>query len=124
MLTDRSGALKGKNVLIVEDEAFVAMALESAFSDAGAKVLGPAATLDEAMELTSSGKIDAAILDIDLAGLDVYPAADILVERNVPFVFQTGHGQRSELKIKYPDVRVCKKPVSRKDLIAALAELF
>ncbi len=124
MSIDAFPGLQGKRILIVEDEAFIAMALEAAFEEAGATVVGPAATLDEAMHLTASKELDGAVLDIDLAGLDVFPAADNLVKRQVPFVFQTGHGQRRELKINYPEVRVCKKPIARDDLLRALAELL
>lgn len=124
MSIDAFPGLQGKRILIVEDEAFIAMALEAAFEEAGATVVGPAATLDEAMHLTASKELDGAVLDIDLAGLDVFPAADNLVKRQVPFVFQTGHGQRRELKINYPEVRVCKKPIARADLLRALAELL
>lgn len=115
--------LNGKKILIIEDEAFVAMALETAFEAVGSIVVGPAATLAEAINLSENADVDVAIVDIDLNGLDVFPAADILVKRNIPFLFQTGHGQRRELGADYPDVPVCKKPISRKDLIAAVTEL-
>ncbi|MCQ8186005.1 response regulator [Parvularcula maris] len=117
-------SLRGLRVLIVEDEAFVAMALEEGFEKAGAEVVGPAATLAEATEYAEAEKIDAAVLDIDLAGLDVFPAADILRRRGVPFVFQTGHGQRRELAADYPEVKVCKKPVSPKALVEVVHELL
>lgn len=99
------------------------MALETAFEEVGAIVIGPAATLAEAVDLCEHADVDVAVVDIDLNGLDVFPAADILLKRNIPFLFQTGHGQRRELQADYPAVPVCKKPVSRKELIAAVAEL-
>jgi CheY-like chemotaxis protein len=117
-------SLHGRRVLIVEDEAFVAMALEEKFEAAGAEVVGPAATLAEATSFAESEEIDAAVLDIDLAGLDVFPAADILKRRGVPFIFQTGHGQRRELAADYPEVRVCKKPVSARDLVEVVRDLL
>jgi DNA-binding response OmpR family regulator len=115
--------LSGRRVLIAEDEAFIAMALEEGFAAADAVVVGPAATLVEAVDLASTAELDAAVLDIDLAGLDVFPAANILRRRGVPFIFQTGHGQRRELAIDYPDVEVCKKPVRVSQLVAVVAGL-
>jgi CheY-like chemotaxis protein len=122
-MTEQERPLSGRRVLIAEDEAFVAMALQEKFAAAGAEIVGPAATLAEASAAADTDVLDAAVLDIDLAGLDVFPAADKLRSRGVPFVFQTGHGQRQELKLDYPEVLVFKKPVRASDLIAAVSEL-
>lgn len=117
--------LGGRNILIVEDEVLVAMDIEYALSDLGANVIGPAPTLANAMDYVSSGnKIDAAILDIDLAGEDVFPAAAVLHQRDVPFLFHTGHGLSIDVSTMFPTVQLCTKPMKMNRLLAELAALL
>lgn len=120
---DDLSVLAGRRVLLVEDEAFVAMDIQFALQDAGAQVVGPCASLSATIAAARDGGFDAAILDIDLGGNDVFPAADILRDADVPFVFHTGHGQRRELIEDYPDAPVCKKPVGSDRLLNALAAI-
>ena len=84
---------RAARVLVVEDEMLVAMVLEDQLADAGFKVVGPAFSVEEAMRLAASEPLDGAVLDINLAGEKVYPVADLLAARNVPFVYVTGFGQ-------------------------------
>ena len=115
------GRLAGKRVLIVEDEALVALDLQFALEDEGATVLGPALSLPDAIDLiTRETDIDGAILDVDLAGLQVFPAADLLRARDVPFVFHTGHGSRASLSELFPGSLTCSKPTLPSTLISAL----
>ena len=81
-------------VLIVEDEMCLAMLLQDLLEDAGYNVL-MAARLPAAVALAESAEIDAAILDINLAGTEVFPAAEVLRGRGVPFVFTSGYGCKS-----------------------------
>ncbi len=113
--------LDGVTVLLVEDEALVAMDLQDTFEDHGAQVIGPAVSLSEAMTLAQDGTVDVALLDIDLRGKDVFPAAEILEAREIPFAFHTGHGTRAELTMRFPSAPVCKKPASSSDIIRTLA---
>lgn len=114
--------LLGKRVLIVEDEALLAMELQFAFEDAGAQVLGPALSRDAAFAMVEQrGDIDIAVLDVDLAGRDVYPVASLLRERGVPFLFHTAHGSREELRTLFPDAPTCIKPAPPERLIEQLA---
>ena len=125
--TCSSGArerLAGKRVLIVEDEALLAMDLQFAFEDEGAEVIGPALSLEHALRAISSAEaIDGAILDVDLAGRDVYPVARKLTERGVPFVFHTGHGSRIKLAEMFPGSITCTKPTLPETLIDTLLRL-
>lgn len=84
--------LAGLRVLVVEDDAMLAMALEMALSDLGCEVVGLASNLADAAPLATQAAIDGAILDVNLAGEKVYPIADILAARHIPFVFATGYG--------------------------------
>lgn len=114
--------LLGKRILIVEDEALLAMELEFALVDEGAEVVGPALTLEAALDLIESGlAIDCALLDVDLGGKDVYPAAQLLVKRNIPITFHTGHGSPRELAQLFPGSQTVLKPSRTAALIDRLA---
>jgi CheY-like chemotaxis protein len=89
--------LRDKRVLVVEDEAIVAMLVEDELIDEGAKVIGPASSVEEALRLieetASDGGLSAAVLDIQLDGERVSPVADRLAALGVPFLFATGYGE-------------------------------
>lgn len=80
--------LRGVHILIVEDEWMLAGDLARYFSNMGAIVLGPAATIEQASVHTEAA--EAAILDVNLNGRRVFPIADELMRRGVPFVFFSG----------------------------------
>jgi len=116
--------LLGRRILIVEDEAMLAMDLEFTFEDEGAEILGPALSLDAAQKLIDSEpEIDAAVLDVDVGGHDVFPVASRLVERGVPIVFHTGHGSREELDALFPGAVTCTKPTLPAELVMQLRRL-
>lgn len=86
--------LSGRNILIVEDEALVAMLLETILEDMGCTPVGPASTVDEGLALIEGGAtIDAALLDVNVAGVKIFPIAEALAARSIPFVFSTGYGE-------------------------------
>ncbi len=114
--------LTGRRVLVVEDEALVAMLVEDALLDAGAAVLGPAATVSEALLLLSKENPDVAVLDLNLAGETSTPVADVLAQRGVPFVVATGYGAEG-LPPSHSHVPVLAKPYDPDDLTAALSRL-
>lgn len=118
-------ALSGRRILIVEDEAMLALDLEFAFEDAGAHVLGPAVSLEQALALIGGlPEIDVAVLDVDLAGKPVIPVAEALAAIGVPFVFHTGHGDRIDLLARFPGARLLMKPVLTARLVAEVASLL
>lgn len=89
-----SQPLSGRRVLVVEDESLVAMLLETILEDMGCLPVGPASTVDEGLAMAVDGeRLDAALLDVNVAGREVFPIADALRERGVPFVFSTGYGE-------------------------------
>jgi len=122
---DESEKLLGLDVLIVEDEAMLALDLTFAIEDAGAQVVGPVHSLDSGLELVNSAdfRVDAAVLDVDLAGKDVFPIAERLRALGVPFVFHTGHGDRQHLQSMFPGCTVCTKPTLSDELIGELHRL-
>ena len=103
------GGLAGLRVLLVEDEPIVALALMGALRSFGCEVVGPAYDLTQA-ELLSQGPLDGAILDVNLGDKKVFPVADILAEREIPFCFVTGYGVAG-LRPGDLDRPVLQKPV-------------
>ena len=91
MLRER-GVLSGVNVLVVENEWIIADDFCRVLVSEGAQVIGPAGTLTHALALVNRCRIDAAVLDVHLSDdCDVYPIAEFLRSRNVPFLFATGY---------------------------------
>lgn len=92
--TQGGDALQGLKVLVVEDETLVAMLLEDMLQDHGCEVAGSASRIAQAKELIEDPSMDiqAAILDVNLAGEPSFPLAELLAAKGVPFVFATGYG--------------------------------
>ena len=114
-------SLAGVKVLIVEDAALLAMELDSAFSDAGAKVVGPAYELAEALKLVEQ-PLAAAVLDANLNGHLVTPAAERLRARGVPFLFATGYGEAAGAPGGF-GAPIIRKPYDVSAVVAAVAQL-
>ncbi|MBA4759032.1 HWE histidine kinase domain-containing protein [Sphingosinicella sp.] len=115
-------AIKGR-VMIVEDELLVGMELSRALRDEGWDIMGPAGTLEEAFALL--GQEDpphAAILDINLNGQFVYPVADLLRAREVPFLFCSGY-ETAPSDDRYRDSMIIKKPMNLNVIIQELERL-
>lgn len=87
-------ALTGLRLLIVEDEAMVAMMVEDMLADLGCVVVDVAGTLARGLALVADRALalDGAILDVNLGGDKVYPVAAALTARGIPFIFATGYG--------------------------------
>jgi len=113
------GALAGKRILLVEDEFFVAMALEELLRSLGCHVVGPSGELDEAVGLAGAEALDAAVLDVDLRGRAVFPVAEVLAERGIGFVLATGH-EADALPESFRDVPRLRKPFQAREIQSAL----
>jgi len=86
--------LNGRRVLVVEDESLVAMLLETILEDMGCTPVGPASNIDDGAAMArDTTELDAALLDVNVAGRQVFPVAEALKARGVPFVFSTGYGE-------------------------------
>ena len=120
MTSSAAGSLSNSRVLVVEDEFYIADEMASALRKLGAEVVGPVPTKDKALALLASeDTIDAAVLDINLKGQAVYPVADALTERGVPFVFATGY-DRAAVPPEYHRVPLWEKPFNPQALAQAL----
>lgn len=112
--------LAGCRILVVEDEYILADWLSTELEEAEAVVLGPAATLADALDIIGSEQsIHGAILDVDLGGEPVFPAAELLIQRHNPIVFTTGHDAAS-IPLRFQHVDRCEKPVSFRRLVSAI----
>jgi CheY-like chemotaxis protein len=110
-------------VLVVEDETMISMLIEDMVCDLGAEVVGPAAKFEQAMTLALEADLDLAVLDVNLAGLVVYPIADVLRERGIPFIFMTGYDS-SVVPESYEHNRVLSKPFSHQTFSDAVRGVF
>ncbi len=116
----RDEALKGRRILVVEDDYFLAEDMRTDLERAGAEVIGPVPRLKQALDLLAQGgRLDGAVLDINLGGEMVYPLADALRERGVPFVFATGYEEKN-IPTRYADVPWHPKPVAPRTVARAL----
>lgn len=121
-MTVFSGKLSGIRVLVVEDEALVAMDLEMILEDLGCVVIGPAMRLDRAEELVKANvEADAAILDVNVSGHQVFPLAALLAERGVPIVFATGY-DRSGMPDEWNERPTLQKPYTVEDIARQLLQ--
>jgi CheY-like chemotaxis protein len=111
-------SLRGKRILVVEDEFFIATTTCAMLEELGARVVGPALAVSEALELAESQEIDLALLDINLHGQSSLGIADMLADRGIPVVFATGysHGQDRDSAGRY----MLAKPFTQDKLAALL----
>ncbi len=116
-------SLEGVRVLVVEDEALVAMLLEQMLEDLGCTVAGVASHVAAAVELVHSTEMDVAILDVNLAGLLADPVAEALDERKAPIIFASGYG-REGLSEPWRDRPVLPKPFRLEELRLALLNVL
>lgn len=108
----------GKRILVVEDEALIAALLVDILKELGAEVVGPAATVEQALAIVERETIDAAILDVNLRNVRVDPLADKLRAQGVPLVFTTGYGKSFSATTK--GAPVLDKPYSSESVASAL----
>ena len=115
--------LEGFRLLLVEDEYVLALGLSDMLVDLGADVIGPVASVADALDLIDKvPEIDAAVLDVNLGGETIYPVADALMSRNVPFFFSTAN-DRSQLPDRFSQVQLCRKPFDARDFRTAIEQL-
>ncbi|MDZ5696055.1 PAS domain S-box protein [Chelativorans sp. M5D2P16] len=113
---------RGARVLIVEDEAPIALEVAATLEEAGCKVVGPAATLEKAREHIAAGGFDVAFLDANLDGNPVDELAAALTRADIPFAFLTGYG-RDELPEAFRQALMITKPLTGDAALDVLARL-
>lgn len=116
--------VSGKKVLVIEDELLVAMGLEDTLSALGCVVVGPVTTLEDAIALSPTVEADAAIVDVNMRGQEIFPAARILAARGVPLIFCSGSVSCGPLPDGFSDVMQLPKPYTDRAVRDAVRALL
>lgn len=116
--------LQNRRILVVEDEYFVATELAHVLRQAGAVVVGPAASVEEALAaIDGADSLDGAMLDINLRGEMVFPVIDELMTRGVPFVLATGY-QARDIPVRFAHALCIHKPFEPRAVTSALTRML
>jgi DNA-binding NtrC family response regulator len=116
--------LRQQAIFIAEDEPFIALDLAFAIEDADGRVVGPVASVEEALALLETGPVDGAILDVNLIDRDITPVVAVLIERGVPIILQSGVGLPPEMAARFPNLTVHIKPCIPARLIDELVKML
>jgi CheY-like chemotaxis protein len=126
-MTEGTGAispldiLRGRKILIVEDEPFIALTLEDMLTDLGCMIAGSVSQVADALALIREGGIDAAVLDVNLGAQKIDPVANELAGMGCPFIFTTGYG-REGVPPSHNQRGIVAKPFTSDDLALALSQ--
>jgi CheY-like chemotaxis protein len=112
-----------RRVLLAEDETVIAMMVEEMLAELGYDVAETVARLEPARRAAENGAFDMAILDVNLSGDPIYPVAEILQSRRIPFVFSTGYNSEG-LEPRYAETPRLQKPFEYEDLRAIMSQIF
>ncbi len=116
--------VSGKKVLVIEDELLVAMGLEDTLSTLGCVVVGPVTTLEDAIALSPTVEADAAILDVNMRGQEIFPAARILAARGIPLIFCSGSVSCGPLPDGFAHMMQLPKPYTDRAVRDAVCALL
>jgi CheY-like chemotaxis protein len=98
-------------VLVVEDEFLVGLLIEEVLRELACEIVGPIVDVHDALAVAQRETLDGALLDINLNGRVVYPVAELLQERRIPFAFTTGYAG-VDLPPKFRSLPRIQKPVA------------
>jgi CheY-like chemotaxis protein len=112
----------GLRLMVAEDEFHVLLLVEDLLESLGCEVTDRASNLAQAVACARTCEADAALLDINLAGERIYPAAEILRARHIPLVFATGYGTHG-VEPAWRDCAILQKPFLIQQLERALVDI-
>jgi CheY-like chemotaxis protein len=116
-------SLRGRKVLVVEDETIVSFLMEDMLAELGCDTVWCVASVREAMAALDGGKPDAAVVDFNLKGETAQPLAERLLDENIPFAFATGYG-RGGIPDQWSRIPVLQKPFSLEALAGAFSSML
>src|SRR5262245_36482030 len=116
--------LSGCRILVVEDDVFIRIDLESILRDAGAEIVGPCGGVADALAALAQGNVMGAILDIRLGSETVAPVARELTKSGTPFVFYSGQLDTGPILAEWPSCRILTKPALPMTIVAVVANLL
>jgi DNA-binding response OmpR family regulator len=111
-------------ILVVEDTTLIADSICDELQSHGCEIVGPIGRLQEALAVAREQELNGALLDINLAGEQCFPVADILQDRGIPFVFITGYDTQSAIPPRFHGVERLTKPFDLDDLAVIVARRF
>ncbi|MDR6759548.1 DNA-binding response OmpR family regulator, partial [Mycoplana sp. BE70] len=114
--------LAGRRILVVEDEALIAMSIEDALVDAGAQVVGPSISVERALKSLQHEHVDAIVLDMNLNGTSARPIAEAASKRAIPFLVLSGYGAQAISEIP-GNAPVLSKPFDPGELVDVIRKL-
>lgn len=112
------------SVLVAEDEPFIALDLALAVEDAGGTVIGPTASVIEALDFLATGTVGAAILDVNLVDGDCSALVEMLSGVDLPFILHTAVDLPPALAARFPGMVVQMKPCPAQSLVARLERVI
>lgn len=118
---NKQASLSGLQILIVEDAFLIALDLSDLLTDSGCQVVGPAASVKEALQQIDGIPLDGAVLDVNLNGERSFPLAELLASRGIPFLFVTGYDSPTIFPDEFRQAPRLSKPVDPNELTAAVA---
>jgi two-component SAPR family response regulator len=116
--------LATKRILVVEDDGIISDNLAFEIAAEGGEVIGPAETVDAALDAIANTRLDGATLNVKLMGKMAFRVADALVERQIPFIFFTGYTPRDVIPAHYAKVCCLEKPATPQQVCRALEAML
>ena len=110
-------------VLLVEDEALIALDTADALTEGGYVVAGIADRVASALALAETEDLDAAVLDVNLAGEQVWPVAAVLADRGIPFVLLSGLSSQTDVPVRFRNTPWVSKPARHTELMKLLERI-
>ena len=121
-MPDAKAPLAGRTILVVEDNVAIAMELAATLAEAGASVVGPSASVQDAFDRMADRRIEIALLDVTLSNDEtVFPLADALAAQRIPFVFISGQSS-AVMPPRYRLRTFLNKPYLPADVIQAVLD--
>jgi CheY-like chemotaxis protein len=112
--------LRGRRILVIEDQILIALSAQDMLRDAGADVVIATRTSEAAEYLSASPPFDGAVIDLNLGEGYDDSLVTIAIGRGIPVVFATGYGREESMSPAFADIPVALKPYTGHMLVSAL----